>query len=224
MVASLERFLQLQTQGMNEPQIVGTMQEEGFSMKDINDSMNQAKIKEAVSQEPEQGYGDYNQSIQNQYPPQQQMTAALPIPPQEQYVPQEQYAQQYGPYSPEQYQGQGYYPDQGVGSSETFTDIAEQVVSEKTEEITKKVEILVQSKSIMQRDIEDIKQRVKRIEETMDQLQRAIIGKVGEFGESNKIVQRDLENIHGTLSKMMNPLIDNYNELRKMNATKNTKK
>lgn len=33
-------------------------------------------------------------------------------------------------------------------------------------------------------------------------------------------IQKDLENMHDTMSKLMNPLIDNYNELKKFNANK----
>jgi hypothetical protein len=33
-------------------------------------------------------------------------------------------------------------------------------------------------------------------------------------------VHKDMENLHNTMSKMMNPLMDNYNELRKISGKK----
>lgn len=69
-------------------------------------------------------------------------------------------------------------------------------------------------------DLLDIKDRLKRIETTIDNLQRSVIGKIGEFGQSSAVIHKDLENLHGTVSKLMNPLIDNYNELKKQNSRK----
>jgi len=62
----------------------------------------------------------------------------------------------------------------------------------------------------------NIEERLRRLENTIDKLQHAIIQKVGEFGENTNIIKKDLENLHNTTSKLMNPLIDNYRELEKI--------
>ncbi len=228
-MTALDRLLQLQQQGLSESDIVNSLRQEGFPMKEIEDSLNQARIKNAVSQEPEQNNSEFQESQSNQNVPQQ----AYQEPPQnisgEYSAPQyaqpdyqtypAQTDQQYQDYSGQQQYG-AYYPDQSGGSTETITDIAEQIVNEKTHEILKKIDELTRVKNANQREIEELKERIKRIENSLDSIQRAIIGKIGEFGESTKMVQKDLENIHGTMSKMMNPLIDNYNELKKLNSKK----
>lgn len=228
----LDRFLELQQQGMGEQDIINHLRHEGYQMKEIEDSINQAKIKSAVSQEPEQAM--YNYSPETGYPAQTQYT-------------QDQYAQtptnisgeypqaSYQPYDPSQvdpnqadpnYGGfpqegyEGYYPGMVPNSTDTITDIAEQVFSEKAGSLLKKVDKLVESDKRYKLEIEDLKERMKRIENSLDDIQKAIIGRIGEFGESTKMVQKDLDNIHKTLSKMMNPLIDNYNELKKLNSSK----
>jgi DNA-binding transcriptional MerR regulator len=219
-MTALDKTIQLQQQGLTEQEIVNTLKEEGVSMKEINDALNQANIKSAVSQESEQNNVPYPE-------PQQYSDANYPAPqavPQETYSPQEdpsaQEYQQYQEYPAQQQAYGGYYQDQGTDNTETITDIAEQVVSKKTNELVKKIDELNESKNLIQRELEELKAKVKRIEDGLDSIQKAIIGKIGEFGESTRMVQKDLENIHGTMSKMMNPLIDNYNELKKLNSKK----
>ena len=221
-MTALDRLLQLQQQGLSEQQMANALQQEGFSMKEINDSMNQARIKSAVSQEPEQNNGTYQENVptapqDGTYPtPQNTISGEYS---QENYPAPQEATQQYQNYAPQQEAG-GYYQNPEVTNTETMTDIVEQVMAEKTNEIMKKIESLDQIKNSLQREVGELKERLKRIEANMDTIQKAIIGRIGEFGESTKMVQRDLENIHGTMSKMMNPLIDNYNELKKFNSKK----
>jgi DNA-binding transcriptional MerR regulator len=219
-MTALDKTIQLQQQGLSEQEIINTLKEEGISMQEINDALNQANIKNAVSQDPEQTNTDYVASPPAEY-------ANYPTPqetPQETYSPQEapvgQEYQQYQEYPAQQQSYEGYYPEQGTNNTETITDIAEQVVSKKINELIKTIDGLKESKNLIQRELEELKTKVKRTEDNLDSIQKAIIGKIGEFGESTKMVQKDLENIHGTMSKMMNPLIDNYNELKKLNSKK----
>jgi DNA-binding transcriptional MerR regulator len=213
-MTALDKTIQLQQQGLTEQEIVNTLKEEGVSMKEINDALNQANIKSAVSQEPEQNNTAYPE-------PQQYSDESYPVPQAtSQEDPSAQEYQQYQEYPAQQQAYGGYYQDQGADNTETITDIAEQVVSKKTNELVKKIDELNESKNLIQRDLEELKAKVKRIEDGLDSIQRAVIGKIGEFGESTRMVQKDLENIHGTMSKMMNPLIDNYNELKKLNSKK----
>jgi hypothetical protein len=138
------------------------------------------------------------------YPPQQEQ-------PQEQY-PQDNYYQP----APQAYDQQEYYAPQTTGSdTETISEIAEQVATEKINEYKARVGDIASFKNTIQDKVDDIDDRLKRIETNIDRLQQVIIGKIGEFGESNAMVHKDLENIHGTMSKLMNPLIDSVNEMKK---------
>lgn len=260
----LETVIEMQRNGMSDNEISQTLQSQGISPRDINDSINQAKIKNAINQEsgsqteiaqpletrefpsPEKNNetriqrpelqmpqpsiteigdsentlgGELNQQInENNYP--------------EQF--QNQYVQQYpemgypeqseDPYYQEGY-GQDYYDDyynqsQGYLGTETITEIAEQVVDEKFNEYNKKTGDVVSFKTIIQEKVTNIEERLKRIENTIDKLQHAVIQKIGEFGETNSFIRKDLENLHNTTSKLMNPLIDNYRELEKLNQKK----
>lgn len=211
-MAYVDKVAQMQQQGMSDNDIIKTLKNEGISPKDISDSISQAKIKMAVSQ-------DTGQEYQESY--------GQPAPePQQEYAPQQYAPQQYIDPSQQQYadpnQQQYSYPDQNQSqmSIETITEIVDRIISEKLKEIGQKIKPVVDFKNKAEDDINELKERLKRIELTIDGLQRAIIGKIGEFGQSNALIHKDLENLHGTVSKLMNPLIDNYNELKKTNSKK----
>lgn len=199
-MTTLDRIMQMQAQGIQDTEIIRKLRDENIPPSEINDALNQAKIKQAVSQPEASQYEGMEPSITEQaQQPEQQY--------QEQYPQDQQYQQ--GQYYPEQQQ---YYQPQL--DTETITEIAGQVVSEKFAEFNKKTGDLSIFKETMQEKVKDLDERIKKIETSLDQIQKAIIGKVGEYGESMTFVHKDLENIHDTMSKLMNPLIDNYREMK----------
>jgi hypothetical protein len=202
-MTTLDKVMQMQSQGMQDAEIVKKLRDEGISPKEIEDSFGQAKVKEAVSQEEQQYPGMEQSSMpeQTQVPEQQQG--------------QEQQEQQYQEYP--QYQ-QDYQQPQL--DTDTISEIASQVVSEKFSEFNKKTGDLISFKNETQEKLKDLDERLRRIESSIENLQRSIIGKVGEFGDNMGSIHKDLDNLHGTMSKLMNPLIDNYRELKKISGGK----
>ena len=201
-MTTIEKIIQMQQQGMSDADIIKNLKNDGISPKEISDSLAQARIKLAVSQTPEpNGYQE----------------SSVPQNTQEQYFPQEQYQQTYQEqqYAPETQQY--YAPEQSAMSIDTINDIVERIVSEKMKDTNQKIKTSTEFKIKTEEEIAEIKDRLKAIESVMDNLQKSIIGKVGEFGQSTTLIHKDLENLHGTVSKLMNPLIDNYNELKKSN-------
>jgi len=246
-MATLDKIMEMKKQGISDTEISTQLQNEGISPSEINDSFNQARIKNAISpseqQVPQEMQGSImsNPAPQNVAPEQQAPIKPMtqeaqvqpPIQPQVQppiqppapqtpeiYPPQEQpqaYPQQdYYQETPQAYPQQDYYAPQQAVDTETISEIAEQVTTEKLNEFKKKVGDIASFKTTIQDKVSDIDERLKRIETSIDNLQQSIIGKVGEFGESNAMIHKDLDNLHGTVSKLMNPLIDNYNELKKI--------
>lgn len=230
-MAILDKIIEMQKQGLSDANISTQLQNEGIAATEINDSLNQAKIKNAVS--PPEG------TPETQTPGQEMQASIMQTPPAEQpqaqpmtqeigtesqpqapeiYPPQgspEQPQDNYYTQTPQAY-GQDYYAPQGGIDTETISEIAEQVVTEKLNEFKKKTGDLVSFKNTTEDKVNDIDDRLKRIETTIDKLQQAIIGKIGEFGESNAAIHKDLDNLHGTVSNLMNPLIDNINEMKKI--------
>jgi len=229
-MATLDRIIQMQQEGKPDTQIITQLQNEGIVPSEINDAINQAKIKNAVSppEQVSQPQPQTEQPAQEMQPsmmptpdpaaPQQPMQAPSPQP--EIYPPQEQGQQpQYDYYTPQPqgYSEQDQYPQAEGYETETISEIAEQVATEKLEDYKEKVGDIASFKIQTQNRINDIDDRLKRIENSIDKLQQAILGKIGEFGESSAMIHKDLDNLHGTVAKLMNPLIDNVNEMKKLN-------
>ena len=235
MADTLNKVMQMQSQGFPENEIIQRLRNENTPAKEINDALNQARVKQAVSQPIEDPQNQQIQQSQQQYPeyqmPQQDMQqmeqsimqAPAPQDAQSQYpIPEQSQQEQqeyYYPETPQAYSGQEYYPQAGF-DTDTITEIAEQVVIEKFAEFTKKTGDLITFKNTIQDKISDIDERLKKIESNIDNLQQSIIGKIGEFGDSTAAVHKDLDNLHNTVSKLMNPLIDNYKELKKISKGK----
>jgi hypothetical protein len=98
-------------------------------------------------------------------------------------VDQNPYGQYPQTYQDQQYSQQEY--DQGYGyaapSTDTITEISEQVVSEKISKLKTDIEKTLDFKNVVETKMEILDQRLKRIESTIDKLQSAILQKVGEY-------------------------------------------
>lgn len=222
-MATLDRVLQLQSQGMQDADIIRILREENISPLEINNALNQAKVKAAVS-----GTQDINQNANSQQfsgmeqslMDQEDMSISE-IPGEQITPPQESYQQEQGSDYNQGYQ-QYYAPSSGF-DAETVSEIAEQIVIEKLDEFTRRTGDLVSFKSDVNEKLKDFAERIKRIESSLDKIQHAIVGKIGEYGDNLNFIKKDMNNLHETMSKMMNPLIDNYMELKKFNQSKEQK-
>mgnify|MGYP001619189226 CR=1 FL=1 len=205
-MAVLEQVIQLQSQGLSDTDIIKKLRDNGENPSEINDALTQVKIKSAVSHQeaPEQPYNnDMQQSIMQEE--ENIPTEEFSLPQEQQYLEQPQYNSE-----------QAYYPQQPQIDTETFSEIAEQVVAEKFKEFEQKTGDLLLFKNSMQEKVADLNERLTRIEKSLDKIQQAIICKIGEFGENVSYIHKDLDSLHNTVSKLMNPLIDNYQALKKI--------
>lgn len=220
----LDKVIQMQQSGTSDVGIMAQLQNEGISPSEISDAINQAKIKNAISPtEKPTPQEEQTQEMAGMQPslmpnpetqiPQQPIQQQAPTTTETQYQqPQQEY---YTP-QPQAYSEEGYSAPQENYETETISEIAEQVATEKIEDYKAKVGDMQSFKSQIQNKVDDIDDRLKRIENSIDDLQQAILGKIGDFGESSEMVHKDLENLHNTVSKLMNPLIDNINEMKKI--------
>ena len=212
----LDIIKEMQDQGISNQGIFENLQRQGYKPTQINDAINQLKI-------TIQPMDTQNQNQQNAFNQQQNFNQQPNFNQEQQYTenqqnyPQEDYYTQ----TPQAYSGEEYY-QQPSFNTETITEITEQVISEKFREYNKRTGDIVSFKNTIQDKVDDINTRLKRIESTIDKLQQAIIQKIGEFGENTQIIKKDLESLHDTTSKLMNPLIDNYRELQKTNERKSS--
>lgn len=196
----LEQITQMKNQGIPDNEIVRNLQEQGVSPKEINDALNQATIKSAVNsqemnnemQQPPQNQGEYmpqSQEVQNQetYPNQQQ-----------EYMQQESYPQENYGYAPER------------ANSDISIEIAEQVFSEKIKKIQKQVEENSEFKALAQTKIDNISERLKRIETTIDKLQLTILEKVGSYGNNLESIKKEMSMMQDSFGKVVNKAVKGH--------------
>lgn len=179
----LDQIMEMRNQGISDDEIVARLQERGITPQAINDALNQAEIKKAVS-------NDYQNA---------------PGPSQGDYQPQEQYAPQ--EYSPQQNYEQQYSPSGGFDSS-TIIEISEKVFSEKTQKMQKQVKEIAEFKVLAEAQINSISERLKRIENMIDKLQVAILEKVGSYGRGLENVQKEMQMMQDSFGKVVSPLAD----------------
>ncbi len=172
-----------------------------------NDFANQEQLAMNTATRPidsEFSRNPMQQSIMTQEAPQEQ-NMPLPIQPQftREYQPEQQYQEQYNsqePYPEYEYQQQI--------NVETITDIAEQIIDEKIEKLKNQTSLLIKTKEDMSIKIEKINQRLEKIENLFNELQMAILGRIGNYSQDLQSISHELRATQDTFSKILNPTID----------------
>jgi len=199
----LEQVIQMKGRGMPEAQIITELSQQGVSPREINDALKQAQIKYAVSNSDE----EMQPSI---------LQEEVPQPNQESYAPQaeQQYQQSQGFAQQGQYipQEQQYYPSQEGGyqqSPEVDTDmimeVADQIFSDRIRKIQKQLDSTTEIATLSQTKVENISDRLKKIEAMIDKLQIAILDKVGSYGKNLEEVKKEMSMMQDSFSKMIVP-------------------
>ena len=206
-MGALEQINQLRSQGMSDSDITNRLRESGFSPKDINDAFNQAHIKMAVSDDSnnsDDGVPAPSSQSGNQedvYTPQ---STELPSQ-QDTYYPETQ-----GGYS--QYQQGGDYSSGGGYDSSTIIEVSEEVFSEKVQPLQKKIDEVSEFKSLAESKMENMNERLKKIEKMIDSLQISILQKVGSYGDNLNGIKKEMGMMQDSFKKMVNPIAARYAE------------
>jgi len=227
----------MKKEGLNESQIAQRLSEEGVSPKEIDEAFDQSQVKSAVGtyedipettaplndSSMERGafasepvsYPEFTQPTmpENQTPFEEQTLLEVPQQPEETPSQQPENVQQ-----EEQYPEYQYQPETPPIDTEMITDLIEQIVEEKTGEIQKTMSELSKSKIELQGKVDNLDERLKRIELTIDRLQASIIGQIGNYGRNISDLKKEMVMTQESFSKILNPLSDHLEELRKIAA------
>ncbi len=220
----LEQITQMKKQGLSDEDIVNNLQEQGISPREINDALNQSQIKNAVNNEGE----DYEMAPQGANPPIPTQGNYVPktqeVSEQEAYAPQSQ--QEYS--QPEQYyQDSNNYPATEGSSSDLIIEISEQVFSEKIKKIQKQTDDMNEFKTLAQTKIENMEDRLKRIETSIDKLQMAILEKIGSYGENINSIKKEMSMMQDSFGKVVNQAVKGHHAhltSKKVSKKKSSKK
>ena len=108
------------------------------------------------------------------------------------------------------------YSESPQGDTETISEIAEQIIDEKTSSFKKQISSFKKFQEEIALDVEKLNERLIKIENSLNEIQSAILGKVGEYGQDIKNIAKEMHSTQNSFSKILNPLTDNIRELQKI--------
>ena len=220
-MGTLDQITKMKKQGISDNEIYASLSQQEISPKEIDDAFKQAQIKNAVSSTDDMG-----EEMQSSIMPE----GEIPIPVEEPYQPQTYQPQPAQPpqtYQPrtyeeqpisEEYQPQeqqnytpggetyasSYAPSAGM-DTDTIIEIADQLFSEKIKKIQKQVDSFSEVDNLLQTKLENVSERLKKIETIIDKLQIAILEKVGSYGQNLESVKKEMSMMQDSFSKMVSP-------------------
>ncbi|HLC86927.1 MAG TPA: hypothetical protein VJH65_01460 [Candidatus Nanoarchaeia archaeon] len=215
-MTTLERVMQMRSQGMKEGEIVNTLQQEGISPKEIKDSIEQAQIKQAISNSP---LGEEIVPSLEESPTEEYKGAEEP------YIPAPStdtagaggYPQEV--YGAEAYEGYAQQPASGAAGyydSASVIEISEQVFTEKIQKIQKRIDEMAEFKIITQAKLDNLSERLKKIESIIDKLQISILEEVGSYGKNLDKVQKEIDMVQESFAKIVEPLAEHAEQTRQV--------
>jgi len=207
-MGALEQVSQMKSQGIPEEEIINKLKQQKISPKDINDALNQSRIKDAVyspqqTNIPATEQIPIPQKIEETYVPRtQDIKQEVNVPqPQETYAPQPQ--EEYAP-PQEVYQQEAYgYPAPEESGSDMMIEISEQVFNEKIKKVEKQIDKMNDVQTLLQTKTEYAVERLKRIESIMYKLQVAILERIGSYGKNLEIIKKEMGMIEDSFTKIV---------------------
>lgn len=209
-MTTIEEVMRMQKSGKTDKDIVIELSGRGFPLNEISEALSQTRIKAAVSQSEAaaaaQSPGTSISESQSE-PMTRELESPTPVSLMNRGQPPEGYSQypyqESAPMAPSPNQqaylpipGQGQYQDYGYSapsySSDTITEIAEEIVAEKFFSIKEDLEKIIDFKNTVQTKIEYLDERLKRIEKIIDRLQLSILQKVGEYVNSTEDIKKEM--------------------------------
>lgn len=204
----------MKREGRSDSEIVQLLSQRGYPVQEIENALSQSQIKEAVagslqvpSPSNEELYPsqEFTPSEQNapEYPPQNTYPSQFPSQDYQQPYPQGNYGAQQYPQQ-DQYAYDNQSPYQSALSSDTISEIAEQVVAEKLAKIKTQIEKAIDAKTTAEVKLASMQDRVERLEKIMDQLQISILQKVGEYMNDASNLKKELEETQKSFTTLVN--------------------
>lgn len=195
----VEDVLKMRQQGLSNNQIVQALQRTGYKTNQIFDAMNLADMK-AAGQEDEITDEEGVEYVGDAEP-----TADL--------------GPQYD-MGVEQQQTQGTIDDADLRMEE----IAEAIIDEKWQEMTKNVSKIVDWKNSMDAKMNNLEEKFNALKQDYDKLHSALIEKVTEYDSNIKNVGTEIKAMEQVFQKVLPTLTENVNELSRLTKGMKEKK
>lgn len=199
-MGTIEDIRRMKQDNMSEYDIIQTLKSRGLSQQEIDMSLAQSQIKDAVSYDPMQQLSTRAIPVESQHPAaleyndmqqspfQAEIQAPSPLPQSEFQENQEQFPQQEFDYS--QYSQTAQNPPSL--SFDTISEISEQIVSEKLEKLRSNLEKNIDLKTAVETQLSQLNERILRIEKIIDRLQLSVLQKVGDYVNSVSDLKKEV--------------------------------
>jgi hypothetical protein len=222
----IEQVLTLRKQGVSNAQIVEMLQRDGYKTYQIFDAMNQADLKGSspskVPEPPEQAQISLNQQKQPAAGMQDNQAMNLPPPHPDGFNPdafEQQANQQYSqlPPSPPQQE----FSQPGSASTDEIQrieEISEAIIEEKWNEFIINVNKIIAWKERNEARMTAIEKRFDDLKKTVEELQKAIVMRIGEYDRHVTDVGTELKAMEKVFQKILPSFTANINELSRITA------
>lgn len=195
-----DHVIAMQQQGLTNSQIIEYLQRQGYTPDEVFEAMSQASVKGSVE--------NMNQDFFSQQPmqPQQAQQAQQPLPP----MPP---PQQYQPMMRE---------DTFQDSNEHIERVAEAIIEEKWNEMTKYINKIVEWKDKTESRVTKMEQQIVDMKKGFDSLHDALLGKVNEYDQNIVHLGVEIKAMEKVFQNILPSLTDSVSELSRI--TKDMKK
>lgn len=214
-----DRVQQMQNQGMTNQDIISNLKGEGYKHEQISQAMDHAAVKgelpnmgmDPIQKSPteEIPVGLLNAPSPSQPQPQQE------LPPQQEpeMIPREDFTQP-SALSPEPLERSSY---------DAIEEIAEAIIKEKWDDLTKGVGNIANWKERIDIDLEGVKQELIRTQEKFENLQKAVMGKISDYSEGVTNIGTEMKALEKVLEKLISPLTKSVKDLQEVSEKLNKK-
>jgi hypothetical protein len=211
----VDQVKNMRAQGLDDNQIIQSLQRDGYTSSQIFDALNQADL---VSGAPQQA--PTPPQTQAAVPPAQTSPAPPPAQPEpdysQSYAQPSQPAQDYGP----AYSQPAYDQPQDTTNTE---ELVEAIIEEKWNELLKDINKIIEWKSKTEGKIDALNKRIDDLKASFDKLHQAIAGKLSQYDKNVLNVDAQLKAMEKVFSKILPEFVDSVNKLSKIAGSKKKK-
>lgn len=202
----IDEVMSLRQKGMSSNQIADNLGND-YSQRQISDAITQAEIKRGIA-------GRYPYSEPDAMAQLESMAPSPSASPD--MEPSYQPEQEEPGYQEPMYQQPIMPVSQPSFQEEHVEELVESVVNEKWEDFTSKIGDLSLWKETTKNEIESIKQEILRFEQRLENLQKAVLGKVADYSKDIQDLGTDVKALEQVLQKVLGPLTTNVKELSRI--------
>jgi len=203
-----QRVLDLKDKGLEDKEIMSQLQRERMNNGDISNAFDQASLKNEINQ----GYNkplsldevpspsDYQEETEPI-----DLGMSMPTSPSRVQTPiQTMHSTTFAP------------EPAGRASYEMVEQIAESVIAEKWEDMVKNIGDLRLWKERVETDLAGVKQEILRVQSRFENLQKAVLGKVGEYSQGITDLNAEIKAMEKVFERILGPLTKSVKDLEKV--------